>query len=160
MSRSIAAVLLSLFVIATAEAGDGLEMRDGWVREAPPGAMALAAYMTLSNTGETDRKLVSASGPAFGAVELHRSVVEDGMARMLPQDSMPIPAGGELVLKPGDYHLMLMRPKSALKAGDQVELSLGFDDGSTMPVTLPVRKASGGDHDHMHDHTHHHHHQH
>jgi hypothetical protein len=87
-------------------------------------------------------------------------VVEDGMARMLPQESMPIPAGGELVLKPGDYHLMLMRPKSALKAGDEVELSLGFDDGSTMAVTLPVRKASGADHDHMHDHTHHHHHQH
>lgn len=156
MNRLIVALSLSLIMLASAYAADGLMVENAWVREAPPGAMALAGYMTIRNPGDKDRSLVSAQAADFGAVELHRSVIEDGVARMLPQESMPIPAGGELALKPGDYHLMLMRPKAALKEGDQVKLSLGFDDGSTLEVTLPVRKASGGDHEHMHHHHHHH----
>lgn len=155
MNRLILALSLSLTALASAYAADGLVVEDAWVREAPPGARALAGYMTIRNTGEQDRRLVSARGADFDAVELHRSLVEDGVARMLPQQFMPIPAGGELVLEPGGYHLMLMRPKSALKEGDRVGLSLGFDDGSTLEVDLPVRKASGGDHEHMHHHHHH-----
>ena len=155
MNRLISALTLSLSLLAPTHAAEGLTVDGAWVREAPPGAMALAAYLTIRNSSSADRKLMSAQGEGFGAIELHRSIIEDDMARMVPQESMPIPAGGELVLKPGDYHLMLMRPKTPLKAGDVVELRLSFDDASTLDVTLPVRKASGGDHE-MHHHHHHH----
>lgn len=152
MKKAFTVLAFCLLTLVSANAADRFTVEDAWVREAPPGAMALAAYMNIRNTGDSDRKLVSASSADFGAVELHRSIVEGGMARMVPQESMPIPAGGELALKPGDYHLMLLRPKSALEEGDQVTLSLSFDDGSSVEVTMPVRKAGGTGHDHMHHH--------
>jgi copper(I)-binding protein len=80
--------------------------------------------------------------------------MQDGMARMVAQDSMPIPAGGELSLEPGGYHLMLMRPKAALAAGDEVAVTLKFDDGSSLEVSMPVRKGMGDGE--MHHHHHHH----
>ena len=149
-------LLLTLFGAGAALAGDLMVMGQ-WVREAPPGSQALAGYMMVHNHGKQDRKLVAAESPAFDHVELHRSVFEGGMARMVPQDFMPIPAGGQLELKPGDYHLMLIKPKQALKAGDTVEMTLRFDDGSTLKTTFPVKKGEGGmegmqmhDHEHMH----------
>lgn len=163
MNALISRILLTAGLLWTGlvSAGD-LQPEAPWVREAPPGARALAGYLSIVNHGGADRRLVGAECPDFGRVELHRSVFENGMARMVPQESMPIPAGGRLELKPGDYHLMLIEPKRALREGDVVEVTLHFDDGSTQTVSMPVKKGMGHehmhhDHDHMHhDHMHHH----
>lgn len=157
-SISRALLIVGLLWAGLAFSGD-LQPEDPWVREAPPGAQALAGYLSIANHGPAARKLVGADCPDFGRVELHRSVIENGMARMLPQEFMPIPAGGRLELKPGDYHLMLIAPKRALREGDVVEVTLRFDDGSTQTVSMPVKKGMGMGHEHMHhDHEHMHHH--
>lgn len=156
MSATLRALtlLLTLCGAGAALAGD-LMVMDPWVREAPPGSKALAGYLVIHNHGKQDRQLVGADSAAFDHVELHRSVFEGSMARMVPQTSMPIPAGGQLELKPGDYHLMLMQPKQALKAGDSVQVTLRFDDGSSEQVAMPVKKAAAGmEGGHMHDHEH------
>lgn len=132
--------LLTLIGSATAAAGE-LTVVDAWVREAPPGATVLAGFLVIQNHSPQDRELVAAESTDFGRVELHRTVVEGGVARMLPQQSMPVPAGGQLDLEPGGYHLMLMQPKRPLAEGDSVNLTLRFDDGSTQAVSMRVRKA-------------------
>jgi copper(I)-binding protein len=154
MTRPILFALM-LGLAGTALAAD-LKIEEPWVREAPPGAMALAGYMEIKNPGGEARALVGAESPAFERVELHLSVHEDGMARMIAQESMPIPAGGELELEPGGYHLMLMKPRQTLTAGDSVSMTLRFDDGSVMELEMPVVKAAGGM-DHGEHHHHHHH---
>ncbi|HDP88667.1 MAG TPA: copper chaperone PCu(A)C [Thioalkalivibrio sp.] len=156
----LALLPLALFMSA-ALAGTPVTTSDAWVREAPPGAPMMAGYLVLTNDSNADRALVAAESTDFGAIELHRSVFEDGMARMVPQESIPVPAGGRTELKPGDYHLMLMKPRRALRAGEVTEISLRFDDGSTLTVRAEVRRAamggemphSHGDHEHM-DHAH------
>lgn len=129
-----------------------LSVRGAWVREAPPNAVSLAGYMEILNAGLKDRSIVAAESPTFQAIELHRSVVSRGMARMVPQESIPIPAGGKLVLKPGDYHMMLLNPTKALKAGDKVSATLMFDHGERLAVTLEVKKGEGVDPEHQHHH--------
>lgn len=139
-------------VMTHADSNSTLHTSDAWIREGPPNAMALAGYLVIENKGTEDRKLVGASSPAFGHVELHRSQLVDGVAKMIPQDNMPVPAGGRLELKPGDYHLMMMQPKKALKAGDGVEAVLRFDDGEEITAEFLVKKATGGGHGHHHHH--------
>lgn len=147
----ILSFVLSLPLLADAEnPTQTLSVRGAWVREAPPNAMALAGYMEIENNGSEDRRVISAESPTFRKIELHRSVMLEGMARMVPQESMPIPAGGKLSLKPGDYHMMLMHPTKALKVGDSVSATLMFDNGEKLAVTLAVRKGKGGDHMHHH----------
>ena len=120
----------------------GIAIDGAWIRQAPPGMMMLAGYMTISNEGASERKLVAASSPAFGHIELHRSVISNGVATMIPQQNMPVPAHGKLRLAPGGYHLMLMKPKQAFKLGEMVPLTLRFADGQTITVQAVVKRGT------------------
>lgn len=61
-----------------------------------------------------------------------------------------VPAGGTHDLAPGGDHLMLMDLTEPLRAGADVELTVVFDDGSTMPVTAQVRDFAGADEEYDH----------
>jgi copper(I)-binding protein len=143
-----------LFVAATVQAGS-ITIDGAWIREAPPGMMMLAGYMVVNNSSDETRAIVSASGEDFGYIELHRSIIKDGMARMIPQENIPVPPQGAVELKPGDYHLMLMEPKRALKAGEESTLTVVMDNGESITLAVPVKKAEGGmpmNHEHHHHH--------
>jgi len=142
--KQVFAVLLMGLWFGVAQAGDKLMVDNAWIREAPPGATALAGYMTVMNKGDAPRVLVGASSPAFGMVMLHRTIMEGGMAKMVHQNEITIPAGGKVSFEPNSYHLMLMKPKQTLKAGDMVDITLKFKNGETMTVTHTVKAGMGG----------------
>jgi len=146
--KRITAVLVMGLWAGLAQAAGHVMADNAWIREAPPGAAALAGYVTLSNHGDKPRILVAASSPAFGNVMLHRTVMQDGMAKMVHQMAIEIPANGSVTFEPNDYHLMLMKPKQQLKAGDKVDITLKFKNGETMVVTHEVRAGMGGGMDH------------
>lgn len=150
MRYPIHLTLSLLIVLSTTAGAQGLRILDAWIREAPPNAMALAGYLTIANPGPGERRLVGVASPGFEWIELHRTVREGGVAKMQPQDAMPIPAGGRLELKPGDYHLMMMRPTRRLRAGDEVAATLEFANGERLPVRFLVKKGPGGGHEHHH----------
>ncbi|MCG6865090.1 MAG: copper chaperone PCu(A)C [Thiogranum sp.] len=139
MKRRLSLLLLSL-IISLAAADSGLMADGAWVREAPPGASMMAAYLVITNPTDRDARLIGVESPAFAQVMMHKSVTVDGMARMLHQDSIPIPAHGSVALEPGGYHLMMPAPDTRLRAGDEVEFMLHFDDNSSVSVTAVVRK--------------------
>ncbi len=131
--------LLLLGVWATlASASDavGVSMKDGYIRLPPPGSPA-AGYFTLKNAGPA-RVLVDADCDCAGMTMLHETVERDGVASMRHVDGVPLAAGGEIQAKPGGLHLMLMRLKAPLNAGDKVTVVLRFADGDTLSVLLPV----------------------
>ena len=135
--------MLALTLAATswlAAAQPDIQIEDAWVREAPPSARMLAAYMTLKNPADQDQVLVEVQSPAFSHVMLHRSEVIDGVARMIHLDEVVIPAGGSVQLEPGGLHLMMPAPETRLSAGDRVPLVLLFADGNQIEVQAEVRK--------------------
>lgn len=144
--RVLAVLCAGLYVSLANAAGAMVE--NPWVREAPPTAAALGAFMVLHNHGGQPLVLVGAETAVAAEVQLHRTVMEGGMAKMLHQPGIEIPAKGSVEFKPGDYHLMLMKPKQALKAGDRVEITLKFKDGSTLPASFEVRAGMGMAMDH------------
>jgi copper(I)-binding protein len=151
--RKIIGLFLGLTIASLSQAGGHLMVDDAWVREAPPGAKALAGYMKLHNHGDKERVLVSAESPAFDNVMLHRTVFEGEMSKMVHQHMISVPANGMVSFEPNSYHLMMMKPKQALRAGDKISVTLTFKNGDTVEVTHEVRSADGGM-----DHGHHHHH--
>ena len=116
--------LLLLAAAAPAWAGS-LKVSNGWIREAPPGAMMLAGYATVSNDGAKALTVCKASSPDFDDVSIHRSSVVNGVSRMEEVPRLKVPAKGQVRLEPGGLHLMLMDPKRELKAGDRVDIRLG-----------------------------------
>lgn len=127
-----------------ASAGGEIMVENAWIRQAPPGASALAGYMSLHNQGKAPRYLVGAGSSAFGNVMLHRTVMEDGLAKMVHQMAVEIPAGESVRFEPNGYHIMLLKPVHALVAGDQVDITLEFRDGETMSVAFEVRGGKDG----------------
>lgn len=138
--RWFATAVLSLSLLASvAQAETRVEVRDAWIRQAPPGAMMLAAYAELANIGDQPVRIDRASSAAFGFVEIHRTIEEDGMSRMRPAGTLEIAPGASIKLEPGGLHLMLMQPRADLKADQTVVIDLLTEDGDIIPGVFKVR---------------------
>jgi len=114
-------------------------IKEGWVREAPPTATVSAAYMQIENTGKEPVDLLMGRSDDFGIVEIHDTVMENGVARMVGQSKLTIPAEQTVTLQPGGLHIMLINRQSELKAGDEVHLILYFSGDVAKTLALPVK---------------------
>ena len=121
----------------------GVTAAEAWVKAVDSGMTA--AFLTLTNSTDKDLTLVKASTPAAGMVELHEMAMKDGQMVMQPKaGGIPVKAGSSAVLEPGGDHIMLMQLAGPVKVGDDVELTLTFDDGTTLEVTAPAKAFDGG----------------
>lgn len=122
---------------------DAITVRDGWVRQPPPGASVAGAYFSIHNAGSADDRLLAVATEAAAHVEIHEMRSEDGMMRMreLP-DGLPLPAGASTHLEPGGNHLMLINPTAPLVAGDIVGVTLQFANAPERTVELTVRDVA------------------
>ncbi len=140
ITRFFAVLILSVSTSLLADGPvGGIQIEDAWIAEAPPGARVLAGYMRLQNNSDHTIVINAISSTAARSSMLHKTVYEDGMARMVHQSAITLPAGGSVTLEPGGMHLMLMGPKS-LKAGQQVPLTLEFANGRSRSFNAVVRR--------------------
>lgn len=127
-------------VVRELEAGNAVAVGDAWIRETPPGMTMMAGYMELRNNTSRPQELVAASSSEFESVMIHRTIVKDDMAGMAHVSRIELAANASLIFAPGGYHLMLMKPKRTLRAGDPVMINLEFRGGLVLPVAFEVRK--------------------
>ena len=123
----------AVFFVALGGAATGalaeVTVTQPWVRGTVAPQKTTGAFMTLKSTN--DAKLVAASSPAAKQVEIHEMAMVNNVMRMRPVAEIALPAGKDVALKPGGYHVMLMGIQHQLKQGDVV------------PITLTVREADG-----------------
>ena len=124
MRPAALALLLAACLGGCQRAPGELRLSDAWIRGAAAADGPMAGYLRLDNGLAESVRCDGASSPDFGAIEIHRSAVEDGMSRMLRDQVVETPAGGQALLQPGDFHLMLFRPQRPLKAGDRATITL------------------------------------
>ena len=98
----------------------------------------------IMNKSGRDLQLVAADSAAFDRIELHTHEMSDGMMRMVKVERYEVPAKGGLMLKAGGEHLMLFGFTG--QAGDAVDVTLRFADGTETTVSAPTkaRKKHGG----------------
>ena len=109
-----------------------------WVRETIGAGKTSAGYGRIVNTGAADR-LLSVTTPAAGLAEVHQSVDQGGIMRMVAVKGLEIPANGEAVLKPGGYHIMIMNAQKPFKVGDTLDLVFTFEHAGK--ITVPAKVA-------------------
>lgn len=119
-------------------------MTNQWASAADSGMTAV--FGTFTNAGHHDARIVGGESTLAGHVEVHEVVPDAaGSKTMRPKDGgLTVPAGQARDLVPGGDHLMLMDLKQPLRPGDDVAVTVLFDDGSTLPVTAQVRDFAGG----------------
>ncbi len=136
--------LLALTTAAWAQTT--VKVEDAWVRGTVATQKATGAFMRL--TPSANARLVEARSPAAGVVEIHEMAMENDVMRMRQVPGVDLAAGRTLELKPGGYHVMLMDLKQPLKAGEQVPITLVFEDAAqkrfTQEIKAPVTALGGG----------------
>lgn len=146
-------VALSLLVaFSPAQANEILDINDAWVAEAPPVAPVMGGYMKIENKTGKLISITRASCPDFEKVEIHEMSMSGGMMKMRQIEKLDVPANGKVELKPGGYHLMLIKPKQTFKKGDTLIVTLYTADGQSQAVKMEVKERKSGD-----EHQHHHH---
>jgi len=145
-----AAAALSLSLIACSQqySTGAITVSDPWGRATPSGAEVGAAYMTIANSGATPIRLIGGATDVANAVEVHTMSMDNGVMQMRPLgDGLEVPAHGSVTLKPGADHLMLVGLKRQLKEGEEVAITLDFDQGVVLPIKVAI-KAAGAEHGH------------
>jgi periplasmic copper chaperone A len=107
-----------------------LMLTDLWTRATPPNAPTAGGYLTIENAGPEADRMIAASSPSAGKVELHSMSMENGTMIMRPVgNGIEIPAGHTVTLAPGGLHIMF------------IDLTKGFSEGEKVPVVLTFEKA-------------------
>ena len=123
-------IALAAFVLSFASpAWTQVTVKEPWARATVPQQKASGLFAQI--TSATGGRLVAASSPVAGLVEIHEMSMQGDVMRMRAIPALELPAGKMVELKPGGYHVMLLDLKQQLKAGD------------TVPVTLVVEGAGG-----------------
>ena len=133
-------ILLSLLISTFSVIGDSIIVTDAWIKNLPPTVPMRAGYMKLENSSTRSLSIVAVESDIFMHVDIHETVEKNGMMSMQPLSPLPIPAGTTVELAPGGIHLMMMQPKETLKPGDQVSITLQFDDDSSQTLQMTVKK--------------------
>ena len=131
--------LLAAATIAGAAASAQTTIKDPWVRGTVAQQKASGAFMQI--TSANGGKLVSASSPIAGLVEVHEMAMDGTVMKMRAIPALDLPAGKTVELKPGGYHVMLMDLVKPLKDGETVPLQLTFEDKAGKKQTVEVKAA-------------------
>ena len=135
--------LLSTPLLTSAAFADGIAdkitINDPYVRAVPPMVKTTAAFMQIQNSDKVERFVVDAATPVAGAVELHMHTNDDGVMRMRRIPHIHLPPGEIAALQPGGLHIMLFDLQAPLEPGDELPVTLTFEDGSTKSVQAIVR---------------------
>jgi copper(I)-binding protein len=134
-------ITLAALIFAAFPVMAQVTVKDPWVRATVSAQKATGAFMQI--TSVQDARLVEASSPVAGVVEVHEMVMEKDVMKMRAVKGLDLPAGKTVELKPGGYHVMLMDLKQQMKEGDTVPVTLvveGKDKKrSTIEVKAPVK---------------------
>ena len=155
MIRCVSAVLAAVALMAIPalagahdyKVGD-IEVLHPWTRATPPGAATAAGYVEVRNDGTSTDYLIGAEGGGFDRIEIHQMQMQNGVMKMrkISAEGVPIPPGKTVTLAPNGYHLMLIGPKTQLKVGDKLPVSLRFKSAGTIMVDFLVQgMGSHGD---------------
>jgi copper(I)-binding protein len=114
-------------------------VKDPWIRGTVAQQKATGMFAQLSSAG--GGKLVSASSPVAGVVEIHEMVMDGSVMKMRAVPALDLPAGKTVDLKPGGYHVMLMDLKQELKPGQTVPVTLVIEGADKKRETIEVKAA-------------------
>ncbi|TFL18104.1 copper chaperone PCu(A)C [Jannaschia formosa] len=98
----------------------------------PPNAPVAGGYLTITNAGTADDRLVAvrAAPEVAGMIQIHEMRMDGEVMRMSETEGgLPLPAGETVTLEQGGLHLMFM------------QLPAGFEEGATIPATLVFERA-------------------
>jgi copper(I)-binding protein len=126
---------------AEVSAGD-LTISGGFTRATLPGAPVAGGFLTITNSGTEDDRLVGVTTSIAKEAQIHEMALENEIMKMRRlEDGLVIPAGETVTLAPGGYHLMFMGLTGGISEGDAVAVTLTFERAGDVAIDLVAGPA-------------------
>jgi periplasmic copper chaperone A len=134
----VAAAALGIIITLTSPSALAqAKVTDAWVRSTVSQQKATGMFAQI--TSAQGGKLLSASSPVAGIVEIHEMAMEGNVMKMRAIPGLDLPAGKTVELKPGGYHVMLMDLKKPVAAGETVSVTLVIEGADKKRETIEVQ---------------------
>ena len=133
--------ILSLFLLfPMLVQAEFLEVKDAWVRAAPPNARVMVAYATVKNISTYSIWIADVSSDHFKEVQIHETIEKDGLTSMIHLSFIKLDAGKSVNFKPGGKHLMLFNANKPSTVGDKINFKLRLGNGTEEAFTATVAR--------------------
>jgi copper(I)-binding protein len=139
------ALLFAALAVAAVAKTNTIVVSAPWSR---PAVGTGVVYFTVANPSATPDRLIGATSPVAGAVEIHEStetmgsmngMAMGGTASMHRVAFVSVPAHATVQFAPGGYHIMLIGLHHDLHANQTFPLRLHFSHAGWEAVTVPVQ---------------------
>lgn len=118
-----------------------IAVADAWTAPTAKDAKVAAGFFIVANGATADDRLLAASSPRAGRVELHE-MSKDGKTKTRPVKDIAVPAGGSVALNDAGLRLMFMDISAPFVVGDTVPVKLTFEKSGAVEIALVVRKRT------------------
>ena len=132
-------IIAATTTACTPHSGPPLAVSDVELYAALPGSHAAVGYLSLHNHSDAPLTIDNISSSGFAAVQMHETVIDDGVASMQPLPSVTIEPGSSVNFVAGGKHLMLMQPTADMAAGSNVMLEIQYDSGGIVIVNATMQ---------------------
>jgi periplasmic copper chaperone A len=139
----IVALTCPLFVATQAPAaqGEGLTVSDAWTPATDEVGRDIPLLATIRNQSDAPDALMRVRCPVANFSEKHTIDHGEGAPAMRAISSIPIPAGSSVIMKPTEYHVMLLQTRQPLTVGGRFSCALVFQKAGTIETEVEVRRS-------------------
>ena len=110
-----------------------------YITKPMPGKKHAAGYMVIKNKGTKSDALVKVETLFSDNVEFHEMSMKNNIMKMKKIDGgLKVPGGGELVLKPGGYHIMFKNLLKNLEVGKTEKAILYFEKTGKIIIKFEI----------------------
>ena len=114
---------------------------DAYAFATSPDQKSGAIFLTVHNAGSGPDRLIGVATDIADSTEIHTTMQEEDNMVMIKNDSIDVPANGDVSFDPLSHHIMLIGLRAPLKVGDNMPLRLKFQVSGDMQVSAQVRAA-------------------
>lgn len=145
----LAALVAATACAAPTSALAEIMIQDAYGRVATPVAKAGAVFLEIHNSGAEADRLIAVESTAAARVEIHTHKETDGVMQMRQvEGGVAIPAQGMHALQRGGDHVMFMGLTGRWTDGDEIPLTLIFEQAGAVPISVTVDSARKPKHGH------------
>jgi copper(I)-binding protein len=134
--------MLALLPVA-AQAAEPITITEAW---SPPSLSQTTAVGFFYIASSDDDAVTGAHSDCCTAVEIHEHIMDGDVMRMRRVEKLALPAGKDVALQPGGYHVMLIGLKNPTSEGETIKATLEFEHAPPQLVTFTVRPATSHGH--------------
>ena len=116
-----------------------IEFRKPWARASADRPGLAGAFLSVTNTGPTDDRLVGVACKQAGSAGLYAIKVVGPNIEMRPLETgLNLPAGESRELKPRGYHVLLTEVPGPLATGSRLAVTLTFEKAGSVEIGCVV----------------------